>query len=305
MTASQLERVLRAYRRVTSEEASALQEQSYVGWTWDEDGSLLIRGRLAPEDGVLFLKALEAARDALQEQAWEEERGSAEPRASYRPTSAEAFTAMAETALAAVDRGGGRSVERHQVIVHVDAAALACAGEGGCSVEEGPALAPETARRIACDSSLVEVTEQHGEPLSIGRKRRTVPPALHRALRARDHGCRFPGCDNRRFVDAHHVEHWAHGGETTVDNLVLLCRRHHRYVHEGGYSIERRAGGELRFRNRWGGVIESAPRPPPGTHEGLVDASAALEIDEWTYDPGYGDRMDLELALEALVQALR
>jgi hypothetical protein len=86
---------------------------------------------------------------------------------------------------------------------------------------------------------VVELKERDGEPLSVGRKTRSIPPALCRALRRRDRGCRFPGCENHRFVDAHHIEHWARGGETSMDNLVLLCRTHHRLVHEGGYFVER------------------------------------------------------------------
>ena len=95
----------------------------------------------------------------------------------------------------------------------------------------------ETARRLACDASVVRN----------GRKTRTIPPALRRRY-ARDRGCRFPGCENRRFLDAHHVHHWARGGETTADNLVLLCRRHHRLVHEGGWHVD----PELRFHDGGG-----------------------------------------------------
>ena len=93
----------------------------------------------------------------------------------------------------------------------------------------------ETSRRMACDASVVHWHEtQDGEPLSVGRKTRSIPLAIRRALQRRDGGCRFPGCTCSRFVDAHHITHWADGGETGMDNLVLLCRRHHRMVHEGG-----------------------------------------------------------------------
>ncbi len=84
-----------------------------------------------------------------------------------------------------------------------------------------------------------------GSVLNVGRKTRTVPPAIRRALDHRDGGCRFPGC-GLRFCDAHHIKHWADGGETRLDNLVLLCRRHHRTVHEDGFRVEivGDAGGE-------------------------------------------------------------
>ncbi|TML54209.1 MAG: DUF222 domain-containing protein, partial [Actinobacteria bacterium] len=131
LTASQLERAVRAYRRVTTEEAAAAQERAYLDWHWDEDGSLVLRGRLAPEDGAVFVQALEAGHAALRDG------GSAEP----RPTNADALAAMAEMALSSGERTPG---DRHQVVVHVDEDALADHG-GGCELDDGPALAPETA----------------------------------------------------------------------------------------------------------------------------------------------------------------
>jgi Domain of unknown function (DUF222)/HNH endonuclease len=296
LTAAQLERAVRAYRRVTTEEADAVQAAAYVDWYWDEDGSLVLKGRLAPEDGAVFLQALDAAHDVLRSRGSGEERGSAEP----RPTNAEALVAVADAALSSgqAERAGG---DRYQVVVHVDGAALSDGGEGGCELADGPSLAAETARRLACDAGLVRLTERDGETLSVGRKTRAVPPALRRALRARDRGCRFPGCENHRFVDAHHVRHWADGGETGLDNLVLLCRRHHRLVHEGGYSVERVSKDELRFRDQWGAPIPDTPRPPPGGLDGLLDGNRPLAIDADTYRSGAGDRMDLDLAMEAFL----
>jgi 5-methylcytosine-specific restriction endonuclease McrA len=90
-----------------------------------------------------------------------------------------------------------------------------------------------TSQRLACDASLVHMRHDADGVLDVGRKTRTIPLSIRRALTARDAGCRFPGCTSRR-CDAHHLTHWADGGATSVDNLVLLCRRHHRAVHEGG-----------------------------------------------------------------------
>jgi Domain of unknown function (DUF222)/HNH endonuclease len=298
LTAAQLERTVRAYRRVTAEEAAQVQDDAYVDWCWNDDGSLQIRGRLAPEDGAVFLRALDAARDALRERRRDGERGSAEP----RPTNAEALGAVADLSLSGTERVGG---ERHQVVVHVDESALASEEEGGCELADGPAITRETARRLACDSSVVQLREQHGQTLSVGRKTRSIPPALRRALRARDRGCRFPGCENHRFVDAHHMQHWAQGGETSLDNLVLLCRRHHRLVHEGGYSIERVRDDLLRFQAPSGARIADTPRPPPGRLERLLDASRPLSITARTYSSGAGDRLSLDLAVEALVPRTR
>jgi hypothetical protein len=293
LTASQLERAIRAYRWVSAAEANDLQSLAHVGYTWAEDGSLIISARLAPEDGALVLRALEAARDRLQERAWAEQGGSAGPR---RPSNAEALVAMADMALA--DEKGERSGgERYQVVLHVEAT------NGKSVLEEGVALSEETSKRLACDASLVELIEKDGEPLSVGRKTRTVPPSIRRALQARDRCCRFPGCDNRRFLDAHHVEHWAEGGETSLANLVLLCGRHHRYLHEGGYTLDL-VDGEVRFRDNWGNAIEPVPRPPPGDPERLLQANEHLEIDAETCACGgsSGDRMDLDLTVYALQQ---
>ena len=128
----------------------------------------------------------------------------------------------------------GSNNDNHLVTIHVDASALA-GGDGRSAVPI------ESVKRHCCDGQAVIITETtDGEPLGIGRKSRLVPKSVERAVRARDNGCCvFPGCNNRRFLDCHHVEHWAHGGETSIDNLVLLCTKHHTLVHEGGFRIEK------------------------------------------------------------------
>ena len=299
LTAAQLERAVRAYRRVTAEEARELQEDEHLTAYWDEEGSLVIRGRLAPEDGALFLRALEAARERLWSGERKEERGSAEPReAPRRPTDVDALVALADAALAH-DTGRSRG-ERYQVVVHVGERTLSGEEQGECGLEEGPAIASETARRLACDAAVVAVSEQaRGRP-SFGRKTRSIPAALRRTLRRRDCGCRFPGCENR-FVDAHHIRHWVKGGETTLENLVLLCRVHHRCVHEGGYSVDSR----MRFYDPRGRPIPAVPRPPPGGVAELVERNRALAISPETCECGDGERMDLDLAVAALVHASR
>ena len=129
--------------------------------------------------------------------------------------------------------------DNYQVTVHVDQSAL-INNDGRSS------LPIESVKRLCCDGDAIVITEdEKGEPLSIGRKTRTVPTAIKRALRARDKGCTFPGCHNTRFVDAHHIKHWSSGGETSLENLMLLCSRHHRLAHEGGFRIERD------YQDRW------------------------------------------------------
>ena len=145
----------------------------------------------------------------------------------------------------------GTRAERYQVVLHVEAATLENESEPGRSeLEDGTRVSAETSRRLSCDASVVRLGEgPDGSILDVGRKTRTIPPALRRALESRDRGCRFPGC-GLRFTDAHHVRHWADGGETKLDNLVLLCRFHHRLVHEEGYTVHFPRGGRVNSPNQ-------------------------------------------------------
>ena len=155
----------------------------------------------------------------------------------------------------------------HEVVVHIAHDALRDVPESsGAEFDSGHVVAVETARRLGCDGALIGVVEgAKGEPLAIGRRTRAVPPAIRRALRVRDGGCRFPGCDRSRYVHAHHIKHWADGGETRLDNLVTLCSQHHRQVHEGGYGV-RVNEGEIQFTRPDGRVI------PPAGGTGRQDA---------------------------------
>jgi hypothetical protein len=355
-TAAQLERIVRAARRVTSAQARETHADCFLRWHWDDDdGCLHLHAKLPPEDGALFLRALEAARDALAErraaerraaEVEEDEDGSAGPLAADRPsgsaeppsgappssgapppastpppspTNAESLAALTESALARPPTGlpGG---ERYQVFVHVDAETLAtdepgasATGPGECAIADGPGIAPETARRLACDSSFVALVERDGKPLSVGRRTRSIPPPIRRALLARDGRCQFPGCERRRFVDAHHIRHWAQGGETSLDNLVLLCRHHHRLVHEGGFAVSLDAGGRRRFARPDGTPLEASPTradahssptrtdahsSPTRTDAHGLRRSGAVQI-----LTGTGEKMDLRSCVDAVVAA--
>ena len=144
-----------------------------------------------------------------------------------------------------------------------------------------------------------------GEVLSVGRRTRTIPPALRRALAARDRHCRFPGCRATR-CDGHHIRHWAHGGETALSNLVLLCRRHHRAVHEEGFRVELDASGEPRFVRPDGQALPEAPPPPAVTGPPL--ASMMARLDREGVRPGphtamsawRGERLDADWAVGVL-----
>jgi hypothetical protein len=118
----------------------------------------------------------------------------------YSCRRADALACMAESFLAGSGPSSPASstADRYQVVVHVDAESLREHSGGRCEIEQGPSIPVETARRLACDASLLSVLEnEHGEPLDVGRKTRSIPPAIRRALRTRDAGCRFPGCTHQ------------------------------------------------------------------------------------------------------------
>jgi hypothetical protein len=177
------------------------------------------------------------------------------------------------------------------------------------TLDDGTHISAETLRRVACDCGLL-AQGGHGElsTVSIGRRSRSIPPAIRRALRLRDHGCRFPGCTHTRFLHGHHIRHWLHGGETSVDNLVTLCPAHHHLIHEGGWSVTRTAAGEWVFSSPNGKPL---PAQPP--RERVEDTLTWLG--EWAVDRGLdlgpdaneplwdGTRMDYDYAVSALLAA--
>jgi hypothetical protein len=148
------------------------------------------------------------------------------------------------------------------------------------NLDDGTWIAPETWRRVACDCALdLAKVDEAGKVLDVGRRTRTIPPALTRALDVRDAGrCRFPGCNHRRFLDRHHIEHWSRNGETKLDNLLTLCSAHHRLVHEGGWTVELDED-EARFFQPDGTQLVW-PRPPreEDAVAELEEAYAELEI---------------------------
>jgi hypothetical protein len=302
-TASQLDVLVRAYSRASAVQAGDTHRHRYVSWFWESDGSLSIKANLPAEDGAAVIAGIEATGERLREEQRKDDHaddsgGSAEPPESPRVSRADALVAMAQDAIGP-ERAAVKPADRNMVVVHVDLDALAEAADSGrarCHIREGPGIASDTARRLACDASVVTLLERDGEPLSVGRRTRSIPPAMRRAVDARDGGCRFPGCHHRRYVDAHHIHHWACGGETSAANLVMLCRRHHRLVHEGGFAIERGpTDGSLVFRRPDGVPLEASPTLPP--------APAGISAPELGAGPlraGSGERMNLDYAVLAM-----
>jgi hypothetical protein len=197
-----------------------------------ERGTMTITLELPLETGELVEKALDKARDdSTPKVEFIDE--------SWSARQADAMVSMASSYLS--DNAGQtrNTSDDYLVTVHVDQSALAN-GNGRSS------LPIESVKRLCCDGHAVVIGEDvNGEPLNVGRKTRTVPTAIKRALMARDKSCAFPGCHHTRFIDAHHIQHWSAGGETSLDNLMLLCSQHHKLVHEGGFAIERD------YQDRW------------------------------------------------------
>jgi hypothetical protein len=179
--------------------------------------------------------------------------------------------------------------------------------DAGCC-DDGTALSPVAIRRLSCDAGVVRLVEDgEGAPLSLGRKTRTIPGAMKRALLQRDRGCRFPGCTNRMFVEGHHMKHWADGGETKLDNVVSLCGHHHRFVHEYGYSVRLIGKAEIEFTDPDGRPVIAAPEPARPAARGwdtIRARNAGLRISAETPACGWdGARIDLVACIDELVRA--
>jgi hypothetical protein len=338
-TAAQVERLVRGWRQADRDAQEdgerALLASRTLNVQVDADGMVVVRGRLPPEVGAVLMRAVEAALEQVPVTDDDEQSTTAQRRA-------DALGLVAESALA----GGldpGNPGDRFQVMVHVQADALAIdasasremtvaqprvsaetrgvdpvrlvdletdldAGQAVIEQAGGLHLGREAARRVACDAGLVVLHHAgSGEVLDVGRKTRAVPTALRRALQSRDHSqCQFPGCDSRH-CDAHHVEHWADGGETRLTNLVSLCRFHHRAVHEAGFRVvPGDAEGQFRFLRPNGEPIPA--QPPAVTWEGAplapTDArlaAASISIGPDTATPEwYGEPLHLPAALDVL-----
>ena len=304
-TASQLERLVRAWRRVDrledAETDRLRHEARYLTLYPDDDGMYELHGRLDPEVGALLAKALEWAAEVVHGRTADADLSAGQRRA-------DAIGHLAACALAG--DGSACRAERYQVVVHVDAEALAAGSSDGHAVlaDSGQRVSAETSRRTSCDAGLVALRHDgSGGVLDVGRRTRTVSSAIRRALEHRDRVCRFPGCESR-FCDAHHIRHWADGGQTRLDNLILLCRTHHRLVHEGGFGVEADTVGTTRFRAPAGWLVPDAP--PLAVAEGAIarlrrdNASTAPDIHAWTAAPvqTWGDRFDLDWSLMVLRQ---
>jgi hypothetical protein len=314
-TACHVERIVRGWRRVDAaaeaRETTQRHKSRALHVYQDDDGMVVIRGRLMPEEGAVLMQALAAARETLYQRArgtkatdGPEDISAETP--SMAQQQADALALLAETALHQ-DSDPGAAGERYQVVVHVDAEVLADPEAPGQSVLEGGTHVPaETSRRLACDATRVIMRhDPDGRIVEVGARTRTIPPAIRRALHHRDRGCRFPGC-GVSFGQGHHLRHWAQGGPTTLSNLAMLCRRHHRAVHEEGFQVERQPDGELRFRRPDGRPLPDVPPPSAIPNDPVLalrarNEAAGLRLHARTTCPGWlGEPLDVGWALDVL-----
>lgn len=309
-TASHVERLVRQYRSIQRSEALEQDRQRHalreLSWRIDEDGCYVIKARLDPEQGARIIQALEAATGSLLE----EQRDATDHVSAETPVAASRADAMARIADEYLARGGETVTggERCTLHLHTDIYTLRADGDGAeVELEGGGYVSAETSRRLACDCGLVPWLEDGGgTTLDVGRRTRSIPPAIRRALERRDGGCRFPGCTARHHVDAHHIQHWADGGETRLDNLILLCRHHHRLVHEGGFGLENDANGKPIFTTPDGTRVPECPETRFRGNVFAITAAnrcAGIDIIPDTAVPLWnGEAMDDAMATDGLIQ---
>ena len=314
--------------RFNAENQGAMHNRDYRQLThfWDEHGCLIIRARLTAEQGALVVKAMDAAMESLKtaepsadsvSHALERDSTSEElnagtneliEREQYRLNMqqqtrrrADSLVLMAE-ALLRDTKVASCTDDRYQVVVHVDSNVLAKKvfekedGAPDCYVDNQVGIPVETARRLSCSCKVVTALTNKAEPLSIGRSSRAIPTAIKRALDIRDKCCVFPGCDCNKHLDAHHIQHWANDGETSLWNLIKVCHHHHTLLHEGQYSVERLADGELLFKRPDGSVLSSQPVSCTATK------LQSSNNEPWSW---CGDTMDYDLALFAMSSQTR
>ena len=315
-------------------------ENTACDWYYDDDGMLVLRARLMPDDGARLVAALNAmqqhvrsvpvsARRARALAAVAEAAVGAEPKGSVPEIVVHVHAPVTEkTARPTGDAQHANEARPTGELGHTDDAwqidgarqigearhtgdtpDTSEAGDPGhesahrtaddsaetsAYIDGGEAIPRATLERLCCDAGLVQLLEgEHGEPLSIGRRSRIVPPAIRRAMNARDQGCRFPGCTHEHFLHAHHIQHWSRQGETSLKNLVTLCSYHHTLLHEGGYSVRRLMDGRYEFKTPTGRVI---PEPAPAMHGGTdalrianqqhgVNVSAETGASQWDGSP--------------------
>jgi hypothetical protein len=314
MTAGQLERFVEAHRKVSGGQDAARQRKRSLAWRLNGDGTITLNATLPPEDGAVVLQALRASLDDPGHPHDGQPAGEVArvPAQDLADALTEVCGSFLQGKIATAD-----NPDVYQVIIHAGAAAMTGgeasdvsaetpaghpvshpAREDRCHLQDGPAISPSVLQFIGCNSTIsAMVHDADGNVLAVGRRTRKAPPALRRAVLERDrHRCRFPGCQSRR-VDLHHVQHWSNGGQTSLANLISLCKRHHRLVHDKGYIIT----GDRQFYTARGVLIPQSPVLPHA--DGDITTSHDADIAYHTIvPPNSGERLDLHEAIWICLQ---
>jgi len=249
--------------RASCEDLATAQRDRFLSWWfWDEGRRFGLEAELPAAQGAIVARALQRLAVTIPDMPGEEGQ-------TFLP----ARRADALLALCSARIADDPDPDRATVVVHATGSSLD-RGTGGCEVEDGPVIHPESARRLLCNARVQTVVEdERGHVVDLGRMTREPSAAMVRQVRYRDRECGFPGCGARRFTEVHHIVWWRHGGRTDLDNLLLICSFHHRLVHELGWSIRREADGEVGWFHPDGIRYRAGPRPirkrePPAPHTG-------------------------------------
>ena len=271
-TGAELEKICRGLRGVVAAMHPGDPRAPVERWVrhrTTDSGMVRIEAQLHPDEAAVVLKALAEARRhndqaGRADVSAEAVRGmpSADAELDFGAQQADALVQVADAFLAGA-RGTRTGGERTRLFVHLGPSLLDPESTQEATLQDGTPLAPESFRRLACDAALIPVrTGADGAVLDVGRQVRAIPTHILRALQTRDRTCRFPGCRASAFVDAHHVQHWAQGGETKLSNLLTLCRLHHTAVHEGSFRVEPNDAGAFVFYGPEGRALSRAPAMP-------------------------------------------
>lgn len=273
-TAAHLEKICRLYRAHGGpRDPRKLRADRYVRTRETDDGMVQITLQLQPDEAERVMRAIESSK----------------PKTEPRATLADGALALAEQAL----RGDAEQRSPTEVTIHINAETVTG------HTPAGHGITAETCRRLCCDAGLVPMLEDaHGQTIDVGRRTRSIPPAIRRALAARDGGCRFPGCTATRYLDGHHIEHWIDGGETSLRNTILLCTYHHHQVHEFGFTVEKTDDAVAFFDPRGRPIPDVGPCV--GEIRGLdVPAEAVAPVPLWDgTPPDWGAAVDRLIAVE-------
>jgi hypothetical protein len=298
-TATHVERIVGGFctvkRNVDPDRGRSQMRRRGIWRDTHDDGTATLTVRGGPEAIALILAAADAAAAVLPDLIDEPDAYNAAKR----------FDGLEQVARTYLEPDEHKAPNT-ELVVHADLETLAEREPGRSELENGQGLSAATLERLACDCGVRLAFDGRGRTMDIGRRSRTVPPALRRAIVDRDQGrCRFPGCTQRGRLQVHHGQHWSRRGHTKKANLLLVCLDHHKVLHEGGWHVTGDADGPLTFVDPTGRPMPEVSSPPPKTDAGAIrreHAAAGTHIRAETITAKYdaAERLDLQHAVCSL-----